>query len=434
MKTKFLILILLLFGNFLNSCSETDTDILVGTIDTETLRSQSEILTIAEDFIAHIDSHKSRSSESIFNSIVPVFGNNRSRVTSEPLIYAVNLKNNEGFVLVAAPKNVTPVIGYSFNGNYSTIEESELSNFNYYLNKAIDYIDRQRIKDPDSIVITPAFSTDTIIFNLHYRPRIKVAWGQLWPENIYCPNRRGGCEPIALVQIMSYFKQPSTLNLTFDNSPEKTLEIDWDDIIKHTPTFSFDTPNSNTLQNHFEGCEASTKAHYDLAKIVRQIGQIQNSRYDFGSGMDWGTWTTIDSAISASKKLLPNNFKGHFYTTKDLFNHLSGKGIIMFIGAIEPNKYLHAWILDGCFMYSTTVNHYEGGKLVESESLVLERYVYHNWGENGRYNGAYLFDVYDTEAQTYEPPPWSSEDPFVFPKGNSRTSFPYNHQYLLFKK
>ncbi len=434
MKTKFLILFLILFGVILNSCSETDTDVLIGTKDQESIRNQSEILTIAEDFISKINPKKSRSSESRFTSIVPVFGNNRSRVTSAPLVYAVNIENNEGFILVASPKNVTPVIGYSFNGNYTTVTDDEQSNFSYYLDEAIDYVDRQRVKRPDSLVITPAFSTDTIIFNLHYRPQIKVTWGQLWPENIYCPNDRGGCEPVSLAQIMSFFKQPQSLELTFENAPENILYIDWDEIIKHKPTFSFDTPNNNTLQNHYATCEASTKAHYDLAKIIRQLGHLQNSDYRNTSGLDWGTWTILDSAVSVSKKLLPNNFvcyKGH---TNDLFNDLSARGIVMFIGAMEPKKYYHAWILDGCFMYNTTVNHYEGGVLVEQESLVYERYVYHNWGENGRYNGAYLYDVYDTEAETYEPPSWATGDPIVFPKANSRTSFPYNHQYLLFKK
>ena len=58
----------------------------------------------------------------------------------EPVYYIYNIGDNKGFVIVSAEDNVYPILGYSFEGSFTSQPGFEPANFNYWMDNCSDQI------------------------------------------------------------------------------------------------------------------------------------------------------------------------------------------------------------------------------------------------------------------------------------------------------
>jgi hypothetical protein len=140
------------------------------------------------------------------------------------VIYAFNFKNY-GFILVAAEDAIEPILGYTFESQYSVELQSE--NFKGLLWQYGEHIQYLR---NNSITASPEISqkwNELVNFNAatfspeksgkDIEPLLTCTWNQDWPYNYYCPlDAQGpggrvyvGCVATAMSQIMLYWRYPN---------------------------------------------------------------------------------------------------------------------------------------------------------------------------------------------------------------------------------
>lgn len=166
---------------------------------------------------------------------------------NDTLIYVVQFED-DGFVLISKPTTVEPIIAVIEDGDFDGIETRQNESFQSLLANAAMYvattsnINRPSTKPIDPI---PTYYYDTIYHeNKKVGPKIDVCWNQRWPENIYAPNKVAGCGPVAVAMALSYFEQPKSLALTFNNADKDIINLDWANLKKiRDPT----SPRSQTM-------------------------------------------------------------------------------------------------------------------------------------------------------------------------------------------
>ena len=61
-------------------------------------------------------------------------------INGEPVYYIFNVGDDDGFVIVSAEDNVYPILGYTFEGSYTSQPGFEPANFNYWMDNCADQI------------------------------------------------------------------------------------------------------------------------------------------------------------------------------------------------------------------------------------------------------------------------------------------------------
>ena len=122
---------------------------------------------------------------------VEIIGGESSRASEDTLIYAVNLADDRGFVLVSAAKAGDAILGYADNGSVVVDDIEPNSGFSFYMDAARNYVRSMQL---DTIKVDPIpnpFIPVTIYEKVE--PLAPQRWGQNYPEGMYCPNRLSGC-------------------------------------------------------------------------------------------------------------------------------------------------------------------------------------------------------------------------------------------------
>jgi hypothetical protein len=141
------------------------------------------------------------------------------------VVYYVFNFNNKGFIIVSADDGVPPVLGYSFEGNYST--DNQPPQFINWMEGYAKQID-QSIQHPDDPAYDFHSSWQRLSTNdpknLDYTPLTDVApleistWDQGSFYNLLCPadpagpdgHVWAGCVATAMSQVMYYYRWPVT--------------------------------------------------------------------------------------------------------------------------------------------------------------------------------------------------------------------------------
>jgi hypothetical protein len=140
---------------------------------------------------------------------------------SEPLFYA--FQANPGFVIVSADDAYTPIIGYSFEGNFS-FEVAPASYKGFLSNYAdqIAYIKASQLEAEAQVTAawtelrTIDITRLSITRERDVAPLLSCTWDQGSPYNLYCPEDAAGpgghvwvgCVATAMAQIMYYWRYP----------------------------------------------------------------------------------------------------------------------------------------------------------------------------------------------------------------------------------
>ena len=140
----------------------------------------------------------------------------------EPVYYIYNVGDNQGFVIVSAENNVYPIIGYSFEGSYTSQPGFEPANFNYWMDNCsnqIIYVRENALPADEliestwnSLLVSDPVSKD---FD-NVDPLLTTLWDQGTYYNQLCPADPGGpgghvwagCVATAMAQVMKYHNHP----------------------------------------------------------------------------------------------------------------------------------------------------------------------------------------------------------------------------------
>lgn len=283
---------------------------------------------------------------------------------SDTLMYIVNLKDKQGFVIVSAVKSKSGVLAYVEEGNMDPSDEIDNPGFELFVNSACQYLSQPQRLSP----MEPHYFPPLILLK---NKLLITKWKQRSPFNDDCPLINGihalaGCGPIATAQVVAYYKTPSSYNGTTYN---------WDSIY---------VDNQPTTQVGREG----------VAHFVHSIGILENANYGLT-----GTSVTTSSIGDCLDYLgLSYSFDSYLYS-RVRGSVLNDKPVII-IGSSADNTSAHAWVLDGIYEYTETIIETLGDGTI----LTIPRetdYVHCNWGWGGECDGYYYSGVFDTQARQF---------------------------------
>ncbi|MDE6267098.1 MAG: C10 family peptidase, partial [Muribaculaceae bacterium] len=311
------------------------------------------------------------------------------------------------YLIISASKATEPILAIIDSGNYQEDEQVNVEGFDFFMENALNYVATadgvtgSNDEGPDDKIMT--WYNDTVVLVHPVLPyKVNVKWGQKWPENVYCPNKIAGCAPVAIAQLLSYFKPEMSFDVTFEGRPCDHMTIDWNEILKHKTSY-------NSIERPFfdpVACQGCTVAHEQLAVLLRQIGVWAHSTYEFDiDNNPTVTSTDIGYLYSVTDMLLPNCMKS-FVDTGRIYDDM-GEGIALVTGVtINESNTLesHAWIIDGkgSITYRITLYTYYNPKTGEYATREFKsetaKYLHCNWGWRGVYNGYFLENAFNTNS------------------------------------
>lgn len=355
-------------------------------------------------------------------SSLKVLGRNKSRsgTLSDTLIYAINYKDNNGFVLVSANRNTEPILAIIDHGTYEEGSSNGNLFFENYLRDAEDFVAYSvgvkpiipPVIEPDDILLM--WKTDTISSFSCQTPNIKVQWNQYWPANMFCQNKIAGCTPLAIAQALTYLRSISSLQITFSGAEETSIPLDWDDILKHKNGIYTSNHTDYLIGLHMNECQTSERSHKNIGYLVRQIGDVMHSNYYINHPV-YGTSTGTEirfiqlgiNAFFPNKKIVhyssSNGSNSSISNTFDyMYNYKDAIAIISCTNKDSYGNYIdgHTWVADATAQIRRLVMTYynynvKTGEYTHSEceESILDRYLHFNWGWNGACDGYYLISV-----------------------------------------
>ena len=265
--------------------------------------------------------------------------------------YVFNIQGG-GWVIIAGDDRAKQVLAYGDKGN---IDMNNLpDNMKGYLNMLKGQIETAQAYKGETVPVKASKRSAAV------EPLLKTDWGQSEPMNRLCPpNGSGkitsvGCGPLAMAQIMYYWKYPNEV------AAVPGYSISWSQYMSELPATTFDY--SLMLDNYYThnpetgnptGYVAFTEEQAnEVAKLCRYCGQACKARYGNANETSTGSYT---------------------YDQRDAFlrsgfNELQAGRPIPYHDLYEG----HAWVLDG----------------VDAEGK-----VHMNWGFNGRFNGWFEIDA-----------------------------------------
>ena len=191
-------------------------DAIVLNHQANSIRTIEEAFETAEQAIQMLDGQagtRAAQTRTINKEQVRIIGDKRTRSSSsnssDTLIYIVNYNDNAGFAIISANRGTTALLGVSDCGNYDDAI-SENKGLALFMDMAKAFVGNNPISSPTP----PMIEVETTLI-ANKNPLITVAWGQKFPEGLYCPNTICGCANTAAIQIFSYYESPIFLNLTF---------------------------------------------------------------------------------------------------------------------------------------------------------------------------------------------------------------------------
>ena len=337
----------------------------------EALRCKEELLEF--DFVTNITYERGNSFESSLDT--------RSSVGIDTLLCIVNFGEDEGFAVVETKDNQVLVVTET-----GSLSIDELT---------VDYTTEDFENNPKAVIstyisnyiVTPTTPTDPTVpdnpIDFGYEvigdwetesqiaPLVQMKLHQGNPYNMYCVDSNGnsvsaGCGAIAIIQMMSGNKYPTTIGGV--------------------------TRNWNTLINQYQ-TSALTKRM--LAQWIKTIGDECGINYyngESGCSLD-GMMNCISSY---SRYTNVGNVNNPNYG--NVFLMLENEKPLPFVGfRVKENGGIsgHAWVVDGCITQKRSV------KLCTNSGAIIDEYyetrdlIHCNWGWNGVCDGYYFMNIFD---------------------------------------
>lgn len=368
-------------------------------------RSMEEAVEIAVNAAQTLDRSRDRSRAGVRTasvSDVKVITDGESRSGEvDSLLYVVNFDNDEGFVLVPAPRIEKEVLAVVDEGSYDPLEGTDNPGFNLYLEAANNYVRRRMGSGYEPpFELTPAIIYKTVIDTIaeygNFHRLGELAWGQQIPYNKYTPNGYTGCAPTAMAMIIAGIEyEQETLSYTFPERDINSESVYWPSVKAHKRN----SPMS-LESNHI--CYATDKdaLHKTIARFMRQIGVVAKSNYT-----PTGTKTEKANCESTLKYYLPDRAVTQWTDYKsDQVTRIIDWGFLL-MHAKNSYGQEHFWIAEGYHFLKTDTRVLEYNPdnktwHTVTHDIKIRSVTYFNWGWDGLHNGFYdgvVFEPYDGE-------------------------------------
>lgn len=360
-------------------------------------RSMDEVLQIANNAARLLENAQTRSVGRTINPVATQYVVAPATRTGEndTLLYIVNYANEQGFAVISANRNAEGLLAVTEQGSYGVDGEYYTDNpgFTAFMERAKAYASVTIGGDGFLPLLQQKLVSDTV-YEYKIGPYINVRWGQSGIEGKFCPNHIAGCSPVAMAQIMSHFKYPSDLAITYDSASVSFTHLDWESMVKHE------------VDHRYRVCGATESAHDMIGLLIRQLGELSFSKYK-----DNATSTYFDDVRYALKTL---NYQVSYITDyspkQDLIDLLeSGKLLLMRgISLAEEGSVGHSLAVDGAWIFTERLSQWvkEKNQLEWRFNCVLgettKEYLHFNWGGNGNCNGFFKLGVFSPDNGTYD--------------------------------
>ena len=214
------------------------------------LRTPEEILGLASDAINILSPQEGgenlgrglERSVDYKSQLIPIGATKSRSGVSEPLMYAVNYTDDNGYALISAHRNAPDVLAVTEHGNFDAEEVEQIEGLQLWIDDMMLYLEEaSSMESPyDNASANSSFKTvsDTI-WTKNIAPRVPVLWGQgkdyIYPnacEGLKCPNGIAGCGPLAMSMVMAYLERPTKLNITWE-SDNPAILLKWGELKKY---------------------------------------------------------------------------------------------------------------------------------------------------------------------------------------------------------
>lgn len=404
---KKLILLVLGIASILSGCTSDEGEMLVEKQDdtpqmrVSRFRSIDEARNIAQQAIDALGGNARNSRTLKDNSGVTVVRTHASRSgDSDTIMYALDMEDDQGFVLIAGPSDMSPLLAVVENGSYSDPENLKNESYQFVLEATRNDI-IESLSDT-KIPIEPIPTFYIVVDSLNYKdePSVKTNWNQAWPENMFVANKVAGCVPLSTVTAMSVIEYPKSINYTFPEKDIASETINWAEIKKHKQSGS----SKDQQASHYNSCNATAAAHMTLGRLIRQAGYICGAFDKVDDNGNHATAVYRNNTFKAIKYYLPSNMYKESDPALDLFTDLGGYKVAMIDYYTSTTGSGHTWIADGRWRLGMVKYYYqlEGGgtevpkpgEIVDKDRYVLvktegkiEELLHYNWGWGGNCNG-----------------------------------------------
>lgn len=321
-------------------------------------------------------------------------GDNNSNL--DTLLYVFNFNNDMGFAIVSASRQTEGLIAVIESGTFDPNMRTGNPGFDQYIEMAKSYVidednktigmERSGSRASDHPIMCKQV-IDTVFYK-KVTPLVSVKWGQESRMGQFCPNGTSGCNITAAAQIMSYYKYPQSLTLTYPNRDVNNTILDWTSMCNHI--------YSQSLSNRDD-------ADIQLGRLARQLGHLSESDYSSG-GL---TFTLVSNTRSTLQSLgysigdirnyapfeTPRDYDGGHPLAAGL-----DEGKIIYMYGNNSDNLGHSWIIDGCYyvkaIYKIMATN-DGERWYPYYTGVTYRTSHNhiNWGWDGAQNGYFLDSV-----------------------------------------
>lgn len=305
----------------------------------------------------------------------------RAGVSLDTLLYIVNFKNENGFAVISAnPNTKEDLLALIDNGHFD--EATNMSEgFKQFMDNAKQYVSSATLTRATNAREVQRIETDTMVSRR--TPKLSVEWGQTGCEGFYAPNGYAGCSNIAMAQIMSYYQYPQAMFITYDGGVS-LLTLNWPEIIQTT-----------SEHTHSSVC------NQQLAKLVRQLGYLNNSNYSSPLGTSTQT-ASVRNTFSQTFLYNVSSIKN--YAKEDFSTALSNDKLIYMRGEATDSRgdtVGHGWVVDGNLVLDITTTEWSQLFGEEEWHLIYEgterrKYIHINWGWYGYNNGYFSTELLAT--------------------------------------
>ena len=276
--------------------------------------------------------------------------------------YAFNVRNGNGFVIVAGDDRVKPILAYSTTGAFDP--ENVAEGFVYMLNSyrsEIQYVrEHNLIATPDIVAEWESvLSSGQILFGRNARsvvgPLCQTTWNQNFPWNSQCPEDPegngghvyAGCVATAMGQVMKFWDYPDhgTGSYTYNPSgyPQQTANFGATDYHFELMPLALDSTNNE-------------EDYFYVAQFLHHCGIAVDMQY---SGNGSGAYSQdVPSALSNYFRFTTQEYETlsfwgwNWYTNEEWAQMLKEGGLdehlpLYYSGSDDNGAGGHAFVCDG---------------------------------------------------------------------------------------
>lgn len=275
------------------------------------------------------------------------------RITSanKVVFYAVNLADNQGFVLASSDDRYAPVYAYVESGSYSADDEPT-PGFEQFLQSLV-----LRVTDENDSSLLASHVASIEMHRSSLSPKLHTIWGCLAPYNSASYVPQVAPHSVAMAQIAGYYCKPDSYYF----AGYLHAAIPWDSIMAESNYYGgkLVLPNTNSYSLSAFMCNFTpTEQNETMTNSLIALEAMEDM--GFSTGGSGVLYTLTSSSVSDIQYYLDSDYL--VYARGAVNNYASYQTTVG-----------HGWVIDG---YSNSMLHC-------------------NWGWDGNRNGYYLCTAFE---------------------------------------